>query len=278
MGMPLPCADYIASVCTQYAVTGKCLTLGRQTFGFGAAELTSLLRSHGLLLESRGPGLLGGPTSLERFCKETGDIGKEFQDEDGNVTDAVFFAAIGFDHVDSLDVSSYEQANIQFDLNKPNLSDAVKTRYNLILDGGTLEHIFHLPNALRNVHDMLLPEGIIIHQSPTHNFVDHGFYQFCPTLFYDYYWANGYEILSISMGCEDEQIVYTPGCLQSRTGPGSMGGFDHRVWGTNAVVRKRKTSTGDVCPQQGAYMRYPNWAAMLEIGASQAVEEVTRDR
>ena len=60
----------------------------------------------------------------------------------------------------------------------------------MIIDGGTMEHIFHIPNVLNNIYRMLRVGGRIIHISPSSNYVDHGFYSFSPTLFYDFYQTN----------------------------------------------------------------------------------------
>lgn len=35
----------------------------------------------------------------------------------------------------------------------------------------------------------------MIHASPSHNHADHGFYVFNPTIFYDFYTANGFDVI-----------------------------------------------------------------------------------
>ena len=54
---------------------------------------------------------------------------------------------IGARTVDALDASDYEGANILHDLNRP-LPDEHKKKYSLLLDGGTLEHVFHFPERV----------------------------------------------------------------------------------------------------------------------------------
>ena len=75
------------------------------------------------------------------------------------------------------------------------MPDWVKGKYDVIFDGGTAEHIFNFPQVLKNIHDLLKLGGIIIHASPSHNHVDHGFYMFSPTVFYDFYSVNKFDIL-----------------------------------------------------------------------------------
>jgi SAM-dependent methyltransferase len=111
------------------------------------------------------------------------------------IDDITLFSLLGFNEIYSLDVSSFEQASLIHDLNTP-VPIEWHHQYDVIFDGGTLEHIFNLPQVLKNIHNLLKEDGIIIHASPSHNHVDHGFYMFSPTLFSDYYSANSYKILT----------------------------------------------------------------------------------
>jgi len=101
-------------------------------------------------------------------------------------------------------------------------------QYDVIYDGGTLEHIFNAPQALKTIHGLLKQDGIIVHGSPSHNHVDHGFYMFSPTFFWDYYSANKYNILTSYLfqysspdNCTWEVFEYQPGSLDDF----SFGGF-----------------------------------------------------
>ena len=94
--------------------------------------------------------------------------------EIGYVDDITFFKSVGFDEVDSLDYSKYEGCSLVHDLNEP-IPEEYHEKYDAIFDGGTLEHVFHFPNCLANIHKILKPGGVIIHSSPSHNHVDHGF-------------------------------------------------------------------------------------------------------
>ena len=101
---------------------------------------------------------------------------------------------------DSMDISNYEGANLIYDLNNP--IDLGRT-YDLVIDGGTLEHIFNVPIALENISSLLKVGGKIIHFSPANNHMGHGFYQFSPELFASFYSTNN--------GYTDTQIfLYDP--------------------------------------------------------------------
>lgn len=65
--------------------------------------------------------------------------------------------------------------------------------YNMVFDGGCLEHIYNVPQALHNVSAMCAPGGQILHVLPGNNFCGHGFWQFSPELFFSLYSEkNGY--------------------------------------------------------------------------------------
>lgn len=84
---------------------------------------------------------------------------------------------------DSFDFSDYEQATFVHDFNAP-ISEVHKKKYTLVIDGGSLEHIFNFPVAIRNCMEMIAVGGHFISITPSNNNFGHGFYQFSPELFY----------------------------------------------------------------------------------------------
>lgn len=87
---------------------------------------------------------------------------------------------IGFQEIDSMDYSSYENATIIHNLNMPIVSE--KT-YSVILDGGCTEHIYNIPQVFSNIIKMLKVGGIYVGITVNNNFSGHGFYQFSPEFF-----------------------------------------------------------------------------------------------
>lgn len=104
------------------------------------------------------------------------------------------FKMFGFSEVCAVDYSDYEGANIIFDLNSDRMPDDLKNRFDFIVDGGTLEHVFNQAVALKNMSDMVKRGGVIYHLLPCAGWTEHGFYSYSPTFFSDYYVANGWEI------------------------------------------------------------------------------------
>jgi hypothetical protein len=94
-----------------------------------------------------------------------------------------FLSRLGADRVDSLDASDFEQSTIVHDLNEP-LPSTLRSAFSVVLDGGTLEHVFDYPSALRNTLGGVRPGGHAILITPSAGYMGHGFYQFSPELFY----------------------------------------------------------------------------------------------
>jgi SAM-dependent methyltransferase len=109
-----------------------------------------------------------------------------------------FFSLLGAQKVDSLDASAFEGASLIHDLNEP-LPAALKGQYDLVYDGGTLEHVFNFPTAIRNAMEAVRIGGHLLFCTPTNNHCGHGFYQFSPELFY--------RILSDNNGFKIERMI-----------------------------------------------------------------------
>lgn len=101
---------------------------------------------------------------------------------------------LGAVEVESIDNSSYEGATTLHDLNEE-IPSGLKSRYSLVLDSGSLEHVFNFPVALRSCMEMVAVGGHYIAITPANNFMGHGFYQFGHELFFSVFTeANGFEL------------------------------------------------------------------------------------
>ncbi len=109
----------------------------------------------------------------------------------GNFMDSYsFFKKLGFEEVHAIDITNLEGADIIFDLNSI-LPEECYERFDYIINGGTLEHIFNTSNAMNNITQLLKKNGKMIHICPLAGYVDHGFYSFSPTFFVDFARNNG---------------------------------------------------------------------------------------
>ena len=191
----------------------------------------------------------------------------------------------------SFDISEWEQADQLIDLNLP-LPEEHRGRFDVVLEAGTLQHVFHLPQALANIHELLAVGGRVIHgMSTSNNHVDHGFYMFSPTLFHDFHTANGYRVeyeyvfefrpywyRSRFRSPPSRIYRYTPGCLDHL----SYGGFADQQLAIFMVATKTAQSRADVIPQQsffGAFWEQERRAARSATGRAGAGEQASlRDR
>jgi SAM-dependent methyltransferase len=96
------------------------------------------------------------------------------------------FQELGLGEVESLDASAFEGADLVWDLNKP-IPEDWHGQFGLVVDGGTLEHVFDVAQALDNVVALLAPGGRFVSFTPFNGYPGHGFYQFSPELVWTYW-------------------------------------------------------------------------------------------
>jgi hypothetical protein len=121
----------------------------------------------------------------------------------------IFSERFGATKIDSVDNSDYEQATIIHDMNHP---WKPPQKYDTVFDGGCLEHIYNVPQALVNISNACKVGGQIIHILPTNNYCGHGFYQFSPELFFSLYKeSNGYRDTTVHV-CDmsNGQVTVVP--------------------------------------------------------------------
>ena len=108
------------------------------------------------------------------------------------------FRLLGYKTVGSLDYYPDEHPTYVENLNRP-IPQKLQRKYSLVYDGGMMEHCFNPPQVMMNAVALVKAGGMVIHHVPMNNWVDHGFYQFFPTLFFDFYDANGFTDLEMKV-------------------------------------------------------------------------------
>lgn len=156
----------------------------------------------------------------------------------------------------TLDYSDFEGADLILDLNIK--TQKIQQTFDIVLDGGTLEHIYHLDNALQNIDTFTKLGGLTIHLNPTSNHVDHGFYSFSPTFYYDYYKNNGYEVLDHYL-IEVDLLHYCSSWKCYQYDQKKFYGLSFGGWGTQPLATyfsaiKRNMKSNEIIPQQSAYL------------------------
>ena len=224
--------------------SGSLLTLGRQSVFVSQSAFHKIAEDLAFPLSSI-------PQSDKRPLNDSG------------IGDDVLFRSLGFDQVVTTDNDDFESADVIFDLNSSGPPPELLNRFDVILDCGTLEHIFDLPNALNNICRMLKTGGRVIHISPSSNHIDHGFYMFSPTLFFDFYSANHFEINTIQVIrytqihdlCPRLSPWLAMDCKPGSLGYFAIGGLDDGAYSVHVVTTKTEQSTGNTIPQQGYFVR-----------------------
>ena len=260
MGIHINLAVVLHDWFRRHAVVGPVLTLGVQDVSFQAHELDRAL--------DRCERLPSAATKL--------------------MTARELFEDFGLAPVVALDISDHEGAEIIFDLNEPDPPPETRQRFGLIVNGGTLEHVFHVPNALANLNCMLRPGGAILHILPCNNWVDHGFYQFSPTLMFDYYRALQFDMLELAMMIfnprrNDGHLWEIRAVPSGILGSGASSGLDDRTYLHVVLVRRGAVDCERAVPIQSLYARRslcprvgPRWFSPFDLNYGTRIDHPNR--
>lgn len=114
-----------------------------------------------------------------------------------------FYESLGFKEYNAIDLNSNFQSMVM-DLNA-DLSDkyGFNKTFDVVTNNGTGEHLFNQYQVFKNIHNLTKVEGLMIHVLPFVNWLNHGFFNFHPILFFDLAATNHYEILEMSFATRD---------------------------------------------------------------------------
>lgn len=108
------------------------------------------------------------------------------------------FEKLGAATVTSLDYSDYEGAALVHDMNRPWPTGSAPRQFDLVFDGGTLEHVFNLPQALMNAMSLVKVGGAFLSVTPSDGWLGHGFHQLQPELFFRFFTEErGFQIKGV---------------------------------------------------------------------------------
>ena len=164
MGVDYVLFERLCALSARFRPEGRTLMLGRHGFaiqGQFARRYDRAMKRHGI--EGTRFDLLQDDGYCERLMQR-----------------------LGFGAMEAMDFSDYEGAGIIHDLNRP-VPEALHGQFGLIFDGGTIEHVFDVPQALRNVFHMLRPGGLFVSANGMNGWTGHGIYQFNPELVWTFW-------------------------------------------------------------------------------------------
>lgn len=124
----------------------------------------------------------------------------------GKYSDDFLVDFLGVKHRMIVDASAYEGANTIHDLNYP-IPDSLRNSFDVVIDCGTLEHVFNFPTAIGNLMKITDIGGVLFISTPSNNLCGHGFFQFSPELMF--------RIFTKDNGFELKRIVVTEGVFPS---------------------------------------------------------------
>jgi hypothetical protein len=167
---------------------------------------------------------------------------------------------LGASQVHSFDYSDYEGATYIHDFNEK-IPERFHNQYTVVLEAGSLEHIFNFPVAIENCMQMARIGGYYLGVSPTNNGMGSGFYQFSPELFFRVLnQQNGYSTrrMLLSEGRDSKKWYHVP----------DPEAVKRRVGFTNAVptllfILAKKESTCPIFatpPLQSDYVTTWQWS------------------
>jgi SAM-dependent methyltransferase len=154
----------------------KTAMIGRQFLAINTSQLSVIFKDYGLAADQ---------ATLNKIQNESAGYA-EF-----------LLGLLGAQEIESFDNSDYEKATFIYDFNNTIPADYEK-KFTVVIDSGSLEHIYNFPVALNNCMNMVEPGGHFISITPTNNFCGHGFYQFSPELFFSLLCPqNSFKIIDI---------------------------------------------------------------------------------
>jgi len=164
LGIDYVLFDRLVELSTRFQPGGRTLMLGRQGF-----TIQTPFRDF-----------------YEKTLANHGFDGTRFDlvQEDGYAE--TLMSKLGFGDMETMDFSDYQGATILHDLNKK-LPKNLEKKFDLIVDGGTIEHVFNVPVALETMYRMLKPGGRFVSANGMSGWHGHGMYQFSPELVWTFW-------------------------------------------------------------------------------------------
>lgn len=84
-----------------------------------------------------------------------------------------------------------------FDLNEWALPQKYHGVFDIVINCGTTEHVLNQMNSFRVIHDATKVGGLMYHSLPMTGFLDHGYFNYNPRLFWELAQANGYRVIKL---------------------------------------------------------------------------------
>ena len=210
-------------------------------------------------------GIILGRQKLHLTERRMGRFLRTLNGESGKLTPAditqedgfteTLLAKLGYPKMEAMDFTAQEGAAHVHDLNLP-LRTELHGQFDVVIDGGTTEHIFHIGTALDTCHLLLKPGGVFMCFVAADGWFGHGFFQTGPDVPWRYWHhARGYEMLEVSLAPREK-----PSTVIAVPDPtGKTRGGERRLEGPHMLLyacRKPLIDPPYAMPVQGHYVDY----------------------
>ena len=169
MGVILSDAHVFARLAAAHELGGRCLALGKQLIFFDLDTHIRLMLEHGHFrldgddldcVHTHAEGRLNALLDGGGFRTDMRNVPNSDWIPENWIGDEFFFLSTGARSFESLDATDYEGCDFVHDLNCAPVPEELRGRFDLVVDFGTIEHVFHIPNFMRNVWELLAPGGV----------------------------------------------------------------------------------------------------------------------
>lgn len=186
MGLTAANLKFIINKKKEYKFSGPILTFGNQDIYATENDVIKWLKAEKVKFKKPAQILSSTSGDIPNINKEASDY----------IHAKTFFEFLGISQINYYDIDkfNFDKPKILHDLQRP-ISPHFHNFFNFIIDSGTMEHIFDVRAVMENIAKMTKIGGYVLQFIPAQNFLNHGFYQFSPTFFYDFYSNNGFEIV-----------------------------------------------------------------------------------
>lgn len=150
-----------------------------------------------------------------------------------------------------IDMAEVRGGEIICDLNMP-VDDKFKNSFDIVFDGGTMEHCFNVSQAITNILSVAKVGGHVYHSNPL-TMINHGFYNFSPTFYYDFYYQNGHRLVSKFVAVSGNAMNVTINDLDGLARPQHI-----PLNATICVVAEKMNEHPPIFPTQSKYLKSPD--------------------
>jgi hypothetical protein len=205
----------------------------------------------------------GHQINLQKIQEFKGMNNEEKLDKTGE-----FFKSLGFQEYNAIDLNSKFESMVM------DLNTDIKSKYDfnrtfdLVTNNGTGEHLFNQFQVFKNMHDITKKNGLMIHVLPFVNWLNHGFFNFHPILFFDLAATNNYEIIEMSFGTRDGTEVKVEVDKNNKN-------YNHKDNLNMSEGGEQKTRLRDMLPQPLKQSLYKNYSKIMNRVERDSINKIS---